>query len=279
LLVESERTILEQEAELDAARRNTIWKSIRTHLQALAVDRVFDVGANVGKTAIAFRRHFPKAEIWAFEPVKASFEQLVQSTAGTGDIRCFNLALGAESAAGQITANGTSTKNHLVAAGSKRDTQSVPIVAGGDFCDEHGIEHISYLKVDTEGHDLAVLRGFEPMLRDSRIDVVEVEAGMNPGNKLHVPLHDFLDLVEPHGYRLFRIFKQVSEKEAKGPYLRRVNVAFISPSVIERHRGVARSLRNEKAALRPGSRETVALGRALSSLADFRAALRRRLKR
>jgi FkbM family methyltransferase len=279
LLVESERVVLEHEAELDAAHRRDVWKSIETHLQELTVDCVFDVGANVGKTATTFRRHFPKAEIWAFEPVKASFEELVRTTADLERVHCFNLALGAESTTGEITADGTSTKNRLVPAGSRKTTQSVAVVSGEVFCKQHEIEHIGYLKIDTEGHDLKVLRGFESMLRDSRIDVVEVEAGMSRDNKLHVPLANFLDLVQPHGYRLFRIFKQVSEKPTRGPYLRRVNAAFISPSVIERHRGVARSLRKQNAARIPASRQAEALMRARTSLADVGAALRRRVKR
>jgi hypothetical protein len=37
---------------------------------------IFDVGANVGQTAKTYRRLFPSAEIWSFEPVPASYESL-----------------------------------------------------------------------------------------------------------------------------------------------------------------------------------------------------------
>jgi FkbM family methyltransferase len=306
LLVENERVALAHETKLDAAqakldaaqakldaaqaklhaaqakakrlaKRASIWNAIKTHLPELSVDRVLDVGANVGKTVAAFQRRFPGAEIWAFEPVKASYEQLVQSTASVEGIQCFNFALGAQSAAGHITAAGTSEKNRLVPARSGRATQSVPIVAGTDFCDEHGIDRISYLKVDTEGHDLEVLRGFEPMLRDSRVDVVEVEAGMNPENELHVPLQDFLAFLQPCGYRLFRTFGEVSEKPVKGPYLRRVNAVFISPSVIGRHRPPAASRKTKNAVTTLGSPKAEAPGGGRSALAAVRAALHRRL--
>jgi FkbM family methyltransferase len=291
LLVESERVALAQETKLDAAqakldaaqakakrlaKRASIWEAIKTHLPELSVDRVFDVGANVGKTVAQFQRRFPDAEIWAFEPVKASYEQLVQSTASLEGIQCFNFALGAQSAAGYVSADGTSEKNRLVPARFGRATQSVPIVAGTDFCDEHGIDHIGYLKVDTEGHDLEVLRGFEPMLRDSRVDVVEVEAGMNPENELHVPLQDFLAFLQPCGYRLFRTFKEVSEKPVKGPYLRRVNAVFISPSVIGRHRATAVSRETGNAVTTLGSPKAEAPGGGPSALAAVRTALRRR---
>jgi tRNA1(Val) A37 N6-methylase TrmN6 len=37
---------------------------------------VFDVGANVGQTALYFNKHFPNANIYSFEPVKGTFGTL-----------------------------------------------------------------------------------------------------------------------------------------------------------------------------------------------------------
>ena len=46
---------------------------------------------------------------------------------------------------------------------------------GDDYADGHGITHIDFLKVDAEGADHLVLRGFERLLRAGRIDVVQFE--------------------------------------------------------------------------------------------------------
>ena len=37
-------------------------------------DVLFDVGANVGQSAIAYRKAFPNAAIYGFEPIGASFQ-------------------------------------------------------------------------------------------------------------------------------------------------------------------------------------------------------------
>jgi hypothetical protein len=99
---------------------------------------------------------------------------------------------------------------------------------------------------------------------------------MNPENELHVPLQDFLAFLHPCGYRLFRTFKEVSEKPVKGPYLRRVNAVFISPSVIGRHRAPAVSRKTGNAVTVLGSPKAEALGGGRSALAAVRTALRRR---
>ena len=59
----------------------------------VGVHRIFDVGANVGQTAIAFRTAFPRAEIFCFEPVKATLQQLRAAIAGCERIHAFDLAL------------------------------------------------------------------------------------------------------------------------------------------------------------------------------------------
>src|SRR4051794_35107543 len=48
----------------------------REFLPKVGMRTIFDVGANVGRTATQFREHYPDAAIWAFEPVKATFGEL-----------------------------------------------------------------------------------------------------------------------------------------------------------------------------------------------------------
>jgi hypothetical protein len=44
-----------------------------------------------------------------------------------------------------------------------------------DYCAEHGITFIDHLKIDTEGHDLFVLKGAQRMLRERRIGALQFE--------------------------------------------------------------------------------------------------------
>ena len=60
-------------------------------------------------------------------------------------------------------------------------TETVDIVTLDEFCQTKRIDQINYLKIDTEGGDLEVLKGAANMLTEQRIDFVEVEAGIYQG--------------------------------------------------------------------------------------------------
>ena len=51
----------------------------------------------------------------------------------------------------------------------------VPCITGDRFCEEQGIKHVDFLKIDAEGHDFAVLRGFEKKLRSNDVDWIQFE--------------------------------------------------------------------------------------------------------
>lgn len=74
------------------------------------------------------------------------------------------------------------------------------------------------------------------MLDDMRIDLVEVEAGMNPNNSVHVPLIELKAYLESKNYYLFGLYEQTGEWIAGEPNLRRVNAVFISKDMIDSNR-------------------------------------------
>jgi hypothetical protein len=102
-----------------------------------------------------------------------------------------------------------------------------------DLCASQKVTHIDYLKIDTEGGDFNVLSGATAMLAKQQIDTVEVEAGMNVGNKRHVPFEKLKAFFEDRNYFLFGIYEQVNEWPAKQPQLRRTNPVFISEKLIK----------------------------------------------
>ena len=115
-------------------------------------------------------------------------------------------------------------------------TESVDVVTLDEFCQTKGIDQINYLKIDTEGGDLEVLKGALNMLTGQKVDLLELEAGMNPGNKKHVRFETLKEFLESHGYFLFGIYEQVDEWPTKEPQLRRTNPVFISSRLIELNR-------------------------------------------
>ncbi len=88
------------------------------------------------------------------------------------------------------------------------------------------------MKVDTEGFDLEVLRGAKSLIESGAIDLIQVEAGMNPENEDHIYFEHFTAYLQDYGYRIFGIYEQGPERLTHPAKLRRANIVFASPSLI-----------------------------------------------
>ncbi len=203
---------------------------------------VFDVGAHVGSTARQYVQGFPEALIYCFEPVAATYSLLQANLAAEARVRCFQLAFGAGQGTGTMVLHGAPDTFYLAEAGQRHvvhreaPREAVQVARIDGFCAAQGIARLSYLKIDTEGADLDVLHGAEGLLAAQRIDLVEVEAGMNPRNRWHVPLEVFKAYLEARGYFLFGLYEQCEEWPTGEPHLRRANAVFVSAPTIEANR-------------------------------------------
>ncbi|WP_341887616.1 FkbM family methyltransferase [Variovorax sp. YR752] len=88
--------------------------------------------------------------------------------------------------------------------------------------------HISLLKIDVEGFETEVLKGAPRLLENQSIDMLYIEAGMNPGGTQQAYFRDIDDILLRYGYRMFRIYEQTTEWIVDSPLLRRVNIAYMS---------------------------------------------------
>jgi hypothetical protein len=75
--------------------------------------------------------------------------------------------------------------------------------------------------------------GAPEFLDKKRIDIIEVEAGMNCKNTWHVPLEKLKSFLEAKGYFIFTIYEQVNEWPSGEPQLRRANSVYLSEAVID----------------------------------------------
>lgn len=218
----------------------------------MSFDVLFDVGANVGSSTTVFRAEFPRAQIFAFEPVKASYDELTRVVANDTRVQCFRYAMGSTPGTANMSATSTHPTNRIVPdrSATQAGLEPVQVQTGDLFCGEHKIERINFLKIDAEGFDLEVCRGFSRMLKEQRVDLVEVEAGMNPGNKMHVPFEDFTRFLAAHSYFLFKIYNQKGERDR--PLLRRCNAVFVSQAQVDRNAESYRKAR-KRGTLRLGS--------------------------
>lgn len=195
---------------------------------------IFDVGANRGQSAEMFMTWFPKAQIYCFEPAASTFAWLQANFKNSRRVHCYRVALGASKEHGILRLHKKSVNNSLIFSDANEEkTEGVEIETLSCFCRDRNIDRIHFLKIDTEGYDFHVLVGAADMLKNKKIDVIDVEVGMNPGNKKHVPLEKIKAFLEARAYFLFGIYEQQREFRVGQPHMRRSNAVFISEDIIK----------------------------------------------
>lgn len=203
---------------------------------------IFDVGANVGQSSKQYVEWYPGAQIYSFEPISSVFNELQKNLVKYDNVFPFQLAFSSAKGQANISISCDSSSSSLNARASntiskfKASSEIVNLDTIDEFCNRENIFKIDFLKVDTEGHDLEVLKGAEEMLRKRMIDIVQVEAGMNPRNNKFISHDKFNNYLASMGYYLFGIYEQVNEHYSGEPHLRRSDMVYISDNVISLNR-------------------------------------------
>ena len=187
---------------------------------------IFDVGANVGKTVQQFLADFPRTRLMAFEPDPHSYSKLSARIGSSARVQSFNIGL--TDRACRLRFDNSSPVSEIHAVAVDQTVETLPLIEFSTVdkvCDEYSVARIGLLKIDTEGHDLKVLRGATAMLTNKAIDVVFAECSLWPGNTTLVRFRDIEAEMTRYGYRFFGFYHQTV-----WPTLTYANCAFVSPS-------------------------------------------------
>ncbi len=172
----------------------------------------FDVGSNIGNYAIRLRRQFPNARIYAFEPVKGTYDLMINN-ASDFRIDTYNVGLGDKQGSATIFNKTNNTNTELaslyrdifnVADESEDEITSSQFAIDtiDNFCNKKQIKNIHFLKIDVEGHELLVLKGASEMLRHKKIEIIQFEFNLHNVYS-RVYLRDFYLLL--NDFEIFRI--------------------------------------------------------------------------
>lgn len=197
-----------------------------------------DVGAYHGGVLLELLNSALRVrEAHLIEPNPTSFQTLRENTGDLGAttrVACHQLAISSSPGVLSMRDEGTmthvsSTPAHgLGVADADQLFFEVRSVTLDELARDYELRHIHLLKIDVEGHELAVLEGAKDLLATGSVDVVYLEAGMNPEATQHVYYRDVEDALRAYGYRLHRFYEQRHEWPTDDPSLRRANMAFFS---------------------------------------------------
>jgi len=180
---------------------------------------LIDVGANVGDWTLAACASLPGATVHAFEIAEGTAAILRQNTAQVADRIVVN-TIGLGETEGtiklyQAPQDSTIASTVRSAIGysvadeglSHIDEIEARITTGDAYMDLHGIEHVDMLKIDVEGAEFSVLRGFDAAFARGVIDLVQFEYG-----PLNLTTRDFLGdfhaFFDARGYCLGKLYPE-----------------------------------------------------------------------
>ncbi len=187
---------------------------VRNAMASIQADKPFvsfDVGAHRGIwTDLVRDRDGVECRNHLFEPTPELFSALSMRLDNTRNVFVNQLALADVDGSLEFLryADGGSTVNSLIVAHDFHATASDPgiiievrVITGDAYCKQNDVDRIDLLKVDVEGGEMLVLRGFWNMIASQKISIVQFEYGYANGAAGHL-MKDFYRFWESRGYKV-----------------------------------------------------------------------------
>lgn len=147
------------------------------------INTVLDIGANIGEFTIIFHEHFPKAKIYAFEPLPDCFSRLRKRTKDVDNIKVFNLGLGSKDGVLKINksswhpASSFRKMGELHKKNYPHSSDSIDIDVRinklDDVLNENDLSNDIFIKIDVQGFEDEVIKGGINTFRKAKVIVIE----------------------------------------------------------------------------------------------------------
>ncbi len=171
---------------IDIIRWYKIPENTLLGLTRLEISTILDIGANIGQSSQYYRRIFPKAQIYSFEPLPAVFTQLdTWAQTQNGKVRAINVAVGDRN--GLMTMKEhvdfspsssflerTSHSTVLFPQTTSQKEIQVTMVRLDDIVDTVELHPDILVKMDVQGYEDRVINGGESVLRQAVACIMEV---------------------------------------------------------------------------------------------------------
>lgn len=171
---------------------------IKKYLKKRNIKLCIDVGANIGNFSKNIRKN-TDAAVYAFEPAELSFKELQKIP----DIHCMQAAVadydGETFLYSKADRSETASLDISVQKSDHIKKEQVKVMTLNTFFQQYKIKNVDFLKIDTEGFEVEVLRGMGTTVRP---DIIQFEF-----NVMHLyrgrSLYDICNLLPEYDfYRL-----------------------------------------------------------------------------
>ncbi len=172
---------------------------------------MIDAGAHIGADSVELARMFPTAKVHCFEPVPEIYSFLKHNTRRYSNIRCFDIALSSETGITRmyVSSGGSDASSSLqkpaehladhadVSFEKEIEVQTLTL---DEWAARNNIDHVDFLWLDMQGHELEVLKASSKILPTVKAIHTEVSLKKTYEN---APLYkDFRKWLEEKGFRV-----------------------------------------------------------------------------
>ena len=212
--------------------------NVFVEMQQLCTDDnpvIFDVGAHYGETALKFRKAFPDAKIYSFEPFPDSFTVLQEKVSHDTNTAAFNYGLSNVNDELEFNSNIDSATNSLLSTDATGTTiweddlltTTGTVRAKFNTLDtvirELDLPRINILKLDVQGAEYLVMEGAAKTLRQARIDIVYTEIITQPAYVGQKRFDQALSVFYESGFDLYNLYYPSARP---GEKLRQIDAIF-----------------------------------------------------
>lgn len=184
--------------------------------RSIDVRVVLDIGAASGETCKKFASSFPNAKVYAFEPLKSTFQKLVDNTAAMSNILASNIGLGAKSGTVSINITGRVTSSSILGTNENEfftepepfrivSTEEISIDTLDRRMQSEAAVHL--IKMDVQGYELEVLKGGVETLKRTSFVLLELQNHqIYQGAPQYFEIDSFL---RENGFELFDVIPSI----------------------------------------------------------------------
>jgi FkbM family methyltransferase len=197
-------------SDFDMDRNGEIW--LLKKISTIGLKIIFDVGANKGDYIQALLKYFSNSQIHAFEILPHNFHYLVNSKFPDNVIRN---GFGLSDHEGDIEIwynsdlicdNMATSYPNLKIAGHEiyyNTSAKCKVKRGLNYLTEKNIKKVDLLKIDVEGHELKVIKGFGVAIQNIRL--IQFEFGIF-NFVSHDLLSDFFEFLESNDFIIGKLY-------------------------------------------------------------------------
>jgi FkbM family methyltransferase len=185
-----------------------------------SIDNIIDIGANRGQFSLAARYIFPRAAIYAFEPLPKPCETYRDIFASDDDTTVYNTAIGIAQTTAVIHVSGrddsssllpiTDTQDQLFPGTGEVGTTTIQVDRLDSLLSQSQLVGRTLLKIDVQGYEAQVLRGSEGLLND--VFLIYIECSFVELYESQALANEVIDWLHQRGFILNGVFNVSYDK-------------------------------------------------------------------